>query len=319
MTMRVLVRKGAAAVEVAVALEPSPGDCGGLARPARPGLGVGGDRQRLDRPDGACGVTASPNARARRPPVRSGSRYSTCSNVSPPAERLPGDPGRGPEGDDAGAGGEEREPRAGPAERCRLANRRETESSAGEPVPPDRPRLRVLGGRGGDVCRLELEDRGEAGDRRRGRRREIAGRWCSVPQGLELFRHEDRSLGVADRAVERASDVVAAEHVQGDPSQSARAHLVLEQEHRLAAETAAAEVLEDLDRVDEGSLVAEVAVALGEPQVADPLAAVGVLEGEEELTRRGEALGQQVLPVVLGLGTAPPPRGSRPGSTMSRA
>src|SRR5262249_21897731 len=76
---------------------------------------------------------------------------------------------------------------------------------------------------------------------------------------LDGFAHEDRRLHVAERAVERARDVVAAEDVQCDVRQTPGADLILREEHGLLAVAPTAEMFGNLDRVDEGGRALEVA------------------------------------------------------------
>jgi hypothetical protein len=183
MSQSVLVRERAAAGEVAVALEAASGNCERLVDEHDRSLGIGCDGDRLDGSGSSC--------RRRRlggPERHVGRRDQVAGRDFVEAllarERVPGDARRRPECDDASAGVQDRDPRPGPAERGRIADRDEAQAAATEPVAPDRPRLRMLCGWGGDLRRLELENRGQTRDGGASRRRQIAGRRRRIPHRI---------------------------------------------------------------------------------------------------------------------------------------
>jgi hypothetical protein len=104
----------------------------------------------------------------------------------------------------------------------------------------------------------------------------------SARAGLENpLTHCACELEVFERAIEGTCDLVAAPDVQPDLREPATARLLLEEEHGLAAETAAAEPVLDLDVVDDADRLA--GETLSKPDTSYRLIRLRPLDDEQVL------------------------------------
>src|SRR5829696_234664 len=111
--------------------------------------------------------------------------------------------------------------------------------------------------------------------------------------------HPDCELDVLERAIERACGLVTAEDVQLDLDEPATARLLLDQQHRLAAETAATEPPVDLDVVEKPDRLPW--EALSKPDASDGLARLGLLNDEQLLPCDGTPFPNEHREVALRL------------------
>src|SRR5215207_8347538 len=111
--------------------------------------------------------------------------------------------------------------------------------------------------------------------------------------------HPDCELDVLERAIERACGLVTAEDVQLDLDEPATARLLLDQQHRLAAEAAATEPPVDLDVVEKPDRLPW--EALSKPDASDGLARLGLLNDEQLLPCDGTPFPNEHREVALRL------------------
>src|SRR5215203_6445534 len=111
--------------------------------------------------------------------------------------------------------------------------------------------------------------------------------------------HPDCELDVLERAIERACGLVTAEDVQLDLDEPATARLLLDEQHRLAAETAATEPPVDLDVVEKPDRLP--GEALSKPDASDGLARLGLLNDEQLLPCDGTPFPNEHREVALRL------------------
>src|SRR5215207_4793923 len=111
--------------------------------------------------------------------------------------------------------------------------------------------------------------------------------------------HPDCELDVLERAIQRACGLVTAEDVQLDLDEPATARLLLDQQHRLAAEAAATEPPVDLDVVEKPDRLPW--EALSKPDASDGLARLGLLNDEQLLPCDGTPFPNEHREVALRL------------------
>src|SRR5829696_2027804 len=111
--------------------------------------------------------------------------------------------------------------------------------------------------------------------------------------------HPDCELDVVERSIERACGLVTAEDVQLDFDEPAPACLPLDEQHRLAAETAATEPPVDLDVVEKPDRLP--GEALSKPDASDGLARLGLLNDEQLLPCDGTPFPNEHREVALRL------------------